>query len=53
MTGDSGSHYYPDERPWKTNCWSTKMETNLTNENTTDNRDINAYHKYLGGGQFE
>ena len=53
VTGDSGSHYYPDERPWKTNCWSTKMETNLSNENTTDNRDINAYHKYIGGGQFE
>ena len=53
VAGDTGSHYYPDELPWKTNCWSTKMETNLTNANTTDSRDVNAPHKYLGGGQFE
>ena len=53
VAGDNSSHYYPDELPWKTNCWSTKMETDLTNEDATDNRDINAYHKYLGGGQFE
>ncbi len=53
LSGDSGSHYYPGELPWKTNCYSTKMETDLTNANTTDNRDINAYHKYLGNGQFE
>ena len=53
VAGDISSQYYPDELPWKTDCWSTKMETDLTNDNTTDSRDINAYHKYLGGGKFE